>query len=98
MLKWFNLIIVNCAPSLEDLHRHVISRYVTKWKAIGLLLGLDINNLNIIEADNRSNIRSSCQQMFIEWLHSKCNVSWEKLFTVIESPAVSSDQTDCKGN
>ena len=83
---------------MEDLHRHVIHRYATKWKAIGMLLGMDINNLNIIEANHRSNAKSCCRQMFMEWLHRERNASWGKLFIVIESPAVSSDQTDGKVN
>ena len=59
---------------------------------IGTLLGLTSGTLDIIKYDNRDKARPCCDAVLEEWLEVDPSASWEKLFKVIESPAVSSDQ------
>ena len=56
---------------------------------IGVLLGLPSEALDIIENDNRDKAESCCNAMLKKWLQVDITASWEKLFTAIESPAMS---------
>ena len=83
------IYIVNTAPSLRDLQQYFTPRYAVQWRMIGIQLGLPSGKLDIIEHDNRDKARECCNAMLKEWLQVDMAASWEKLFTVIESPAVS---------
>ena len=65
---------------------------------IGTLLGLPSGTLDIIKYDNRDKARPCCDAVLEEWLEVDPSASWEKLFKVIESPAVSSRQTSYEGD
>ena len=93
-MKYTNLKSpVNTTPLLKDLYLHITPQYAADWKVIGTLLGLPSATLEIIERDNHHRTRDSCNAMWIEWLQVK-TASWGKLFTVIESPAVSCSAPD----
>jgi len=81
---------VNTTPSLKDLYRHITPRYAVDWIVIGTLLGLPSGALDIIERDKFYQTKDCCNAMLRKWLQVDINASWGKLFTVIESPAVSS--------
>ena len=69
--------------------------YAAQWRAIGAQLGLSNRRLEIIEYDNNNNAERCCVSMFTEWQDMDTTASWGKMFTVIESPAVStSDRGD----
>ena len=55
---------------------------------IGTQLGLPNGTLDIIEYDYNKAV-PCCNAMFKKWLEIDTSASWEKLFKVIESPAVS---------
>ena len=59
---------------------------------IGALLGLPSGTLDIIKYDNYDEARPCCDAVLEVWLEVDSSASWEKVFKVIESPAVSSDQ------
>ena len=82
-------IIVNNTPLLKDLYLHITPQYAADWKVIGTLLGLPSGRLQAIEAGWPTNVKWCCNQMLEKWLQVDCTASWSKLFTVIESPAVS---------
>ena len=84
-------------PLLKDLYRHFVPHYATKWKDIGTLLGLNSQVLMMIEADHPNNVKLSCREMLQRWLYMDRTATWEKLFTVIDLPAVSSGQDSSKG-
>ena len=85
-------------PLLKDLYQHITPNYASDWKVIGTLLGLPSGTLDIIEHDNHHKAIPSCNAMLKKWLEVDPSASWEKLFKVIESPAVSSDQAPDKGD
>ena len=85
-------------PKLKDLYQHITLQYAADWKVIGTLLGLPSATLDVIERDNHYKARECCNAMWIEWLQVDPTASWGKLFTVIESPAVSSGQAVDKGD
>ena len=87
------IIFTECVrPLLKDLYRHFVPHYATKWKDIGTLLGLDSQVLKMIEANHPTEVKLSCKKMLNTWLELDLTATWEKLFTVIDLPAVSSDQ------
>ena len=80
---------VNTMPLLKDLHRYIVPQYAVQWKVIGTQLGLRTEILDIIEYENINKAWDCCRAMLIEWLRMDPTASWRKLFTIIESPAVS---------
>ena len=92
-------LIVTTKPLLKDLYQYVTPQYAAKWRIIGTLLDLTSGALDIIEHDNKKAV-ACCNDMWKKWLQVDITASWEKLFTVIESPAVSSGQFQVvdKGN
>ena len=86
------------APLLKDLYQHITPQYAADWKVIGTLLGLPSGELKAIEAGYPTNVKWCCNQMLEKWLEVDQTASWEKLLTVIESPAVSSGEAVDKGD
>ena len=81
---------MNTKPLLKDLHHYITPQYATQWRVIGTQLGLPIETLDVVEYDNRDKAIPCCNAMFKKWLEMDTGTaSWSKLFTVIESPAVS---------
>ena len=81
---------MNTEPLIRDLHQHVTPQYATQWRVIGTLLDLPSETLNIIERNHMFQVDLCCNAMLEKWLQVDTTASWEKLFTVIESSAVSS--------
>ena len=86
--------IVNTTPIVKDLHHYITPQYATRWRVIGTQLGLPIERLNIIEHDHRDKAEPCCNAMLEKWLQVDRTASWSKLFTVIESVAVSCSAPD----
>ena len=86
--------IVNTTPLLKDLHHYITPQYAVQWRVIGTQLGLPTAKLNIIEHDKRDKAEACCNAMLEKWLQVDTTASWRKLFTVIESPAVSYSAPD----
>ena len=80
---------MNTTPLLKDLYQHVTPQYAADWEVIGILLGLPSGELKAIEAGYPTNLKWCCNQMLKKWLEMDVTASWERMFTVIESPAVS---------
>ena len=87
-------LLCSVAPLLKDLYQHITPQYATDWKVIGTLLGLPSGELKAIEAGWPANVKWCCNQMLEKWLEMDTTASWGKLFTVIESPAVSCSAPD----
>ena len=85
---------VHTTPSLRDLQQCFIPQYAVQWRVIGTQLGLSTATLDIIEHDNHYKARQCCNAMLSKWLEVDTTASWEQLFTVIESPAVSCSAPD----
>ena len=74
-------LLENDRPSRIDLNIHVVPSVAIKWKALGeVLLHRDIvetGYLEIIEEDNPKEVVECCKQMFIKWLETDQDASWE---------------------
>ena len=64
---------------------------------MGALLGLSSGELKIIEQDNHYKAAPCCNAVLEKWLEVDPSASWEKLFIVIDSPAVSIYQVCDRG-
>ena len=84
-------------PQLKDLHNHITPHYAAHWRAIGTVLGLPSGTLEIIKYDNRDKAEPCCDAVLEEWLEVDPSASWNKLLSIIQSPAVSGDQTAKEG-
>ena len=87
-------IVSTTTPLLKDLYQHITPQYAADWKVIGTLLGLPSGELKAIEAGYPTDVKWCCNQMLEKWLEVDTAASWRKLFTVIESPAVSYSASD----
>ena len=94
LLCMFTITTVNTTPLLKDLYLHITPQYAADWKVIGTLLGLPSGELKAIEGGWPTNVKWCCNQMLEKWLEMDATASWKKLFTVIESPAVSCSAPD----
>ena len=90
----FSSTIVHTTPLLKDLYQYITPQYAADWEVIGTLLGLPSGELRTIKAGNPTDVKCCCNQMWIHWLQVDTTASWGKLFTVIESPAVSYSAPD----
>ena len=84
-------------PLLKDLYEHISPRYAAVWKVLGTMLGLPTGELNTIEAEYPTNFKWCCERMLEKWLDMDTTATWKKMFTAIESPAISSSQEIDKG-
>ena len=75
-------------PSLKDLYEHVTPDYAMYWKTIGILVGVPVNELKIIEHDFVNRAVLCCNMMLQRWLETDPTATWEKLFAAIDSEAV----------
>ena len=82
---------------MKDLHNHITPHYAAHWRVIGTLLGLPSGTLDIIKYDNRDRAEPCCDSILETRLEVDPSASWNKLLSVILSPAVSSDQAAEKG-
>ena len=81
--------IVLTRPQLKHLAEHITPSYASQWKTLGILLGLPTGILLSIEHDYRNYCSEACNQMLIEWLEITTEANWQKIFKVIDSPAIS---------
>lgn len=81
---------MNNTPSLKDLYVHITPLYATKWRVIGTLLVLPSETLDFIEHNYSGNAVLCCNEMLKKWLLMDITPSRAKLFTILESPVVSS--------
>ena len=81
---------VNTTPLLKDLYQYITPQHAADWEVLGTLLSVPSGELKAIEAGYPINVKWCCNQMLKKWLEIDTTASWRKLFSVIESPAMSS--------
>ena len=89
---------INKKPLIVDLYHYITPYFASYWKEIGIGLGVTQEKINIIEEDYCRGERQ-CNAMFSYWLEvAEDNVTWKKLLTILDSPAVSIIRTDSSIN
>jgi len=85
-------------PDLKDLVEFITPDYAVYWKEIGLLIGIPIGEIQAIEYGQSTMPQVCCNEMFIKWLELDIHATWGKIFTAIDSPAVSSEKHPLPNN
>ena len=86
---WYFLFLSDIGDLQEV--RHKMYGVAINWRDIGLCLGLSINQLNIIAANNRD-VDGCLTAMLSEWLNKAYDVaryggpSWERLREAVHAP------------
>ena len=89
MLFLFLLYIVKeDKPLLLDLQNLITPNYSSCWKSIGNQLGIPTEILDVMEADNPTNLEKCCNDMLKHWLKFDAEASWNKIVKAIDSPPV----------
>ena len=72
-------------PKVQDLMTGVASVITAKWQEMGILLGLEQNDLDTIQLS--SNVPKTCfQQVFACWKQKQCSkYSWTTIYTALTS-------------
>ena len=76
-------------PDLKDLCKFVLPRYAAHWKKIGIFLGIQPGQLAVIQSNNPADANGCCTDLFIKWLESVENTTWEKMFEAIDQAIMS---------
>lgn len=76
-------------PELAELLRLITPRYAACWKEIGICLGIEPEQLDVIKLNNFGDASRSCNDLWKKWLMVDVNATWEKLFKAIDSAAAS---------
>ncbi|XP_065916705.1 protein NLRC3-like isoform X2 [Dysidea avara] len=79
-------------PQLKDLCERVTPYHASRWKEIGILLGLSKGDIEIIEKDNYK-VSQCCIAMLETWTDIDPNYSWEKIETAISTSSDLADQS-----
>ena len=66
------------APSAKDLNRFVIRKHSTDWHEIGIELGLEVEELNIIEEDCDRSVKR-LRKTLETWLNVDDDATWNAL-------------------
>ena len=77
-------------PSLKNLNDHVVNNVAHKWRDLGeqLLQPDQETMLDIIEADQPSDVVSCCKRFFKKWRDTTTNATWDQLIQALRSPSV----------
>ena len=82
---------------MKDLQNIITPKYAAQWMVIGTQLGIDYGTLQIIAANFPSDVVRCCNEMFQKWLESDCEATWNKIYSAVESPAVTKTKTKLGG-
>ena len=70
--------------TLKGAYKFVVPAYAVEWKDIGINLGIQCAELNIIERDNNYQTKACCREMLNKWLQIDLDASWAKLHKTLK--------------
>ena len=68
---------------LQEVMRIENIKIITSWRELGLELLVSDNDLEVIKADNPTNVTACCSEMFDKWLKRTPDASWSQLVTAL---------------
>ena len=78
------VLVLDTKPNLSQLMEHVYPVITVKWFEIGIHLGIDDRELELIE-NNRRKVQEMCMDMLRFWMkknkHGSKPTSWKVLFS-----------------
>ena len=83
-------------PMEQDTNGYVVPHCSTKWRELGLALGVTTSQLDIIHVDHPNSCEERCRVMLRKWLQQDPSATWGKLVDAIHSSTLSPSIT-CGG-
>ncbi|XP_065900889.1 uncharacterized protein [Dysidea avara] len=74
-------------PPLKDMANHIVPKWASTWKELGVHLNIEDHLLRNIEKDFSNDCEGSCSKMLQEWLDMNRNASWEVLIDALDKLA-----------
>lgn len=71
-------------PVLDEMTDHVVPKWATSWKELGMQLSIDEQLLQNIAKDNAHDCKECCSKMLNEWLDMNTNASWGILINALD--------------
>ena len=71
-------------PVENEIKDHVVPRWASSWRKLGMQLKMEEDLLQNIEKDNANDCEECCNKMLIEWLAMDRNTSWETLLDALD--------------
>ena len=75
-------------PKLYQFENEIASKIPTKWRAVGIQLGLLANKLDQISTEENNQCQSCFRRVFCEWQSQNCDRSWLAVLRVLRTDAV----------
>ena len=76
-----------------ELFEYVTPHHASKWKSIGICLGLPCGKLENIEAGWPKNVEWCCDRMLELWLGTDTKASWKKINKAIQRSVARASNT-----
>jgi len=70
---------------MRDLANHVVPRWASKWRNLGMQLKIDYHLMDNIQQDFPSDCEMCCNKMLAEWLQSNSAACWEDLIVAVDN-------------
>ena len=76
-------------PTLKHLYKHVVKHAAYKWRDLGVQL-LEDNQIIMLDmiATNHPLDIAICCKVFMKWLETRVDASWNQLIRALRSPTV----------
>ena len=71
-------------PDLKDLCRYVLPVYAAWWYQIGIFLGIQSGQLDVLKSNYPSDANTCCMMLFTKWLEGTANATWKMMFEAID--------------
>ena len=80
--------VLETEPQLHQLENEIVSKIPTKWKAVGIQLGVPANKLDQISTEEINDCQNCFRRVFREWKSQDCEKSWSVLLHILQTDAV----------
>ena len=78
------LFIETKRPDIKDLCKYVLPVYAAWWYQIGIFLGIQSGQLDVLKLNHPADANTCCMMLFIKWLEGTAIATWEKVFEAID--------------
>ena len=69
---------------MKDLENHVVPKWASKWRKLGVQLDIDNHLMDNIDHDYPKDCEMCCSKMLAEWLNKNTGACWEDLIIAVD--------------
>ena len=81
-------LVLETEPQLDQLENEIATKIPTKWRAVGIQLGLLPIKLNQISTEENNGCQDCFRRVFTEWQSQNCDRSWSIILRILRTDAV----------